>query len=165
MKNKIRRIPNKKVAKNARIFGGVLLGATLLAILGLGVRLFVIASGSVDGHNLNAATRQAFMAKQTVAATRGKIYDSNGQVLAENTTVYDMYAVLSKKVARVKDSKTGKYVNGSGHVIDKDLTADKLSKVINMSRKEILKRLNKDAYQVEFISTKGQASKNLSIEQ
>lgn len=158
-------MPNKKVTKNAKIFGGVLLGAIVLVTLGLGVRLFVIASGSIDGHNLNAATRQAFMANQIVPANRGKIYDMNGQVLAENTTVYDMYAVLDKKVVRSKDSKTGKYVNGSGHVVDKELTAEKLSKIINMDKKEILERLEKKAYQVEFISKKVQASKNLSIDQ
>ncbi|ETJ37784.1 hypothetical protein Q604_UNBC08019G0001, partial [human gut metagenome] len=64
MRNKVRRIPNKRVTKNAKIFGGVLLGAMTIVILGLGVRLFIIAGGSVDGHNLNDATRQAFMAKQ-----------------------------------------------------------------------------------------------------
>lgn len=165
MKNEVRRMPNKKVTKNAKIFGGVLLGTIVLVTLGLGIRLFVIARGSIDGHNLNAATRQAFMANQIVPANRGKIFDMNGQVLAENTTVYDMYAVLDKNVRRVKDSETGKYVNGSGHVIDNELTAEKLSKVINMHKKEILDRLEKKAYQVEFISKKVQASKNLSIDQ
>lgn len=165
MKKNVRRIPNKRVTQNAKIFGGVLLGAMILVTLGLGVRLFIIAGGSVDGHNLNDATRQAFMAKQIVPANRGKIYDATGQVLAENTTVYDLYAVLDTKVLRVKDPKTGKYVSGSGHVEDKDLTAEKLSQVIAMSKSEILKRLEKKAYQVEFISTKGQASKNLSIAQ
>lgn len=165
MKNIVRRIPNKKVTKNAKIFGVILLGAIVLVTLGLGVRLFIIASGSVDGHNLNDATRRAFMANQIVPASRGKIYDANGQVLADNTTVYDMYAVLDKKVARVKDTKTGKYINGSGHVIDKESTAEKLSKVINMDQKEILDRLETKAYQVEFISKKTQASRNLSIDQ
>ena len=165
MKNRVRRIPNKKVTQNAKVFGGVLLGAIVLVTLGLGVRLFVIASGSVDGHNLNDATRRAFMANQVVPATRGKIYDINGQVLAENTTVYDMYAVLDKKVARAKNAQTGKYVDGSGHVVDKEATAEKLSKIIGMSQKDILSRLEKNVYQVEFISTKVQASKNLSIDQ
>jgi len=165
MKNTMRRIPNKKVTKNAKAFGGVLLGAIVLVTLGLGIRLFVIASGSVDGHNLNDATRRAFMANQIVPANRGKIYDTNGQVLAENTTVYDMYAVLDKKVARVKDTKTGKYVDGSGHVVDKETTAEKLSKIIDMNQKDILSRLEKNVYQVEFISKKVQASKNLSIDQ
>ena len=161
----MRRIPNKKVTKNAKVFGGVLLGAIVLVTLGLGIRLFVIASGSVDGHNLNDATRRAFMANQVVPANRGKIYDTNGQVLAENTTVYDMYAVLDKKVARVKNTKTDKYVDGSGHVVDKETTAEKLSKIIDMNQKDILSRLEKNVYQVEFISKKVQASKNLSIDQ
>lgn len=165
MKKNVRRIPNRRVTQNAKIFGGVLLGAMILVTLGLGVRLFIIASGSVDGHDLNDATRQAFMAKQIVPANRGRIFDATGNVLAENTTVYDMYAVLDKKVLRTKDPKTGKYVAGSGHVEDPELTAEKLSQVIDMSKSEILKRLKKKAYQVEFISTKGQASKNLSIAQ
>lgn len=165
MENNKRRIPNKRVTTNAKIFGAVLLGAMTIVILGLGIRLFVIASGSIDGHNLNDATRQAFMAKQLVPASRGKIYDASGQVLAENTTVYDMYAVLDKKVNRIKEANSNKYIAGSGHVIDPEETASKLSQVIKMSKSDILKRLEKKAYQVEFISDKVQASKNLSIEQ
>ncbi|ORI67074.1 hypothetical protein BMS72_03925, partial [Leuconostoc mesenteroides subsp. cremoris] len=97
MKNKVRRIPHKKITKNAKTFGVLLLIATTIVILGLGVRLFIIAGNkSVDGHNLTKATREAFMGKQNIIASRGKIFDSDGQVLAENTTVYNMYAILNK---------------------------------------------------------------------
>ena len=154
MKNKVRRIPHKKITKNAKTFGVLLLIATTIVILGLGVRLFIIAGNkSVDGHNLTKATREAFMGKQNIIASRGKIFDSDGQVLAENTTVYNMYAILNKNQ---KDTD-GKPL----YVTDKAKVARELSKVINLKEKEIYKRLSSKQFQVEF----GTAGKNLTIAQ
>ncbi|WP_349515838.1 penicillin-binding protein [Leuconostoc suionicum] len=154
MKNKVRRIPQKKITKNAKTFGVLLLVATTIVILGLGVRLFIIAGNkSVDGHNLTKATREAFMGKQNIIASRGKIFDSDGQVLAENTTVYNMYAILNKNQ---KDTD-GKPL----YVTDKAKVARELSKVINLKEKEIYKRLSSKQFQVEF----GTAGKNLTIAQ
>ncbi|GMA70445.1 penicillin-binding protein 2B [Leuconostoc litchii] len=131
-----------------------MLSATTVVILGLGVRLFIIAGNkSVDGHNLTKATREAFMGKQNVIASRGKIFDSDGQVLAENTTVYNMYAILNKNQ---KDTN-GKPL----YVTDKSKVARQLSKVINLKEKEIYKRLSSKHFQVEF----GTAGKNLTIAQ
>ncbi|MFT8571624.1 MAG: penicillin-binding transpeptidase domain-containing protein [Leuconostoc pseudomesenteroides] len=154
MKNKVRRIPNKRITKNAKIFGGLLLCGTTVVILMLGIRLFVIAGNkAVDGHNLTKATREAFMGKQNIIANRGKIFDVNGQVLAENTTVYNMYAILDKNQ---KDA------NGKpDYVTDASETAQKLSTVISLKEKVIYKRLTAKQFQVEF----GSAGKSLTIAQ
>ncbi|ORI96884.1 penicillin-binding protein, partial [Leuconostoc pseudomesenteroides] len=150
----MRRIPHKKITKNAKTFGVLLLIATTIVILGLGVRLFIIAGNkSVDGHNLTKAKREDFMGKQNIIASRGKIFDSDGQVLAENTTVYNMYAILNKNQ---KDTD-GKPL----YVTNKAKVARELSKVINLKEKEIYKRLSSKQFQVEF----GTAGKNLTIAQ
>ncbi|BBP89099.1 hypothetical protein BsIDN1_27170 [Bacillus safensis] len=74
-------------------------------------------------------------------------------MIAEDTSVYKLIAVMSKKMT--VDPKHPM------HVVDKKKTAKKeLSKVIDMSESEILKRLNtKGAFQVEF----GKAGKDISF--
>ncbi|MDF7626960.1 penicillin-binding transpeptidase domain-containing protein [Lactobacillaceae bacterium L1_55_11] len=153
MKFKGRRLFQRKVNKNAKLFGLVLFIGVFLIILILGLRLFQIASTKqVNHHNLTTATRQSFMQQQIVPATRGRIFDVNGQVLADNSTVYNLYAVLDKKQ---KDGKKPLYV------VDKEQTAKKLSPIIKLDEKQILKYLDTDKLQVEF----GPAGKNLSVEQ
>ncbi|CAM5590101.1 penicillin-binding protein [Bacillus safensis FO-36b] [Bacillus safensis subsp. safensis] len=73
-------------------------------------------------------------------------------MIAEDTSVYKLIAVMSKKMT--VDPKHPM------HVVDKEKTAKELSKVIDMSESEILKRLNtKGAFQVEF----GKAGKDISF--
>ncbi|KKI64515.1 Cell division protein FtsI [Staphylococcus cohnii subsp. cohnii] len=74
---------------------------------------------------------------------RGKIYDRNGKVLAEDVERYKVVAVVDKKASEGSDKPK--------HVTDKKETAKKLATVIDMSAKEIEKKLdNKKAFQVEF---------------
>ncbi|MDR0899399.1 MAG: penicillin-binding protein [Lactobacillaceae bacterium] len=79
--------------------------------------------------------------------TRGTIYSANGEPLAEESNTYDLYAVL--------DSKETK-----GYVKDKEETAKKLAKLLDIKESYVLKQLQtKNVYQVEF----GNKSRNLSI--
>lgn len=142
----------KIITKNAKVFGVLLLIVTIIVVIGLAIRFFQIAgTKQVDGHNLTSATRAAFIQNQQDPATRGKIFDTNGKVLADNTTTYNLYAVLDK---------TQKQGNKPLYVVDKEETAEKLSRIINMKRSKIYKILSqKNLKQVEF----GTAGKNLSI--
>ena len=81
---------------------------------------------------------------------RGAIYDTKGNVLAQDVSSYTLIAYLEES----------RSVDGGElrHVKDKENTARILSEHIDMSYEKILERLNKDAYQVEF----GVAGKNLS---
>ncbi|CAK8054206.1 penicillin-binding transpeptidase domain-containing protein [Eupransor demetentiae] len=148
----MRRLSQKRVKKNAKVFGLFLLLATILVISLLGLRLFKIAgTKQVNHHNLTEATRQSFMLNQIVPATRGRIFDNDGRILADNSTVYNIYAVLDKK--QVENNKPQ-------YVTDKEKTAEQLSKVLDLSKSQILKRLDSNKLQVEF----GSAGKNLSVD-
>ena len=72
--------------------------------------------------------------KKTIYARRGTIYSSSGEVLAKDVNSYTVIAYLEP--SRTKDP------DHPYHVVDKELTAEKLSPIINMSKSRILKLLN-----------------------
>ncbi|OIL37908.1 cell division protein FtsI [Oenococcus oeni] len=116
--------------------------------------IYVSASRTVKGRKLSESELKHFVSNQTVQAKRGGIFDSTGQVLAENTTTYNLYAIVDKSY-----KSNGKAL----YVVNKKKTAKFLAKVIDMKESDILKRLNakKGTFQVEF----GSAGQNLSISQ
>lgn len=86
-----------------------------------------------------------------LTAQRGTIYDVHENVLAQNITSYTLIAYLDE--GRTTDMLDPK------HVVDKDYTATKLSKILGEDNYEyIYERLNKDSKQVEF----GIIGKNLT---
>ena len=96
-----------------------------------------------------ATTRNT--ATDILTANRGTIYDFDSNVLAQNITSYTLIAYLDEK--RTTDPLDPK------HVVDKDYTATKLSKILGEENyKYLLERLNKDVKQVEF----GNIGKNLT---
>ncbi|KGH80019.1 cell division protein FtsI [Oenococcus oeni IOEB_0607] len=116
--------------------------------------IYVSATRTVKGRKLSESELKHFVPNQTVQAKRGGIFDSTGQVLAENTTTYNLYAIVDKSY-----KSNGKAL----YVVNKKKTAKFLAKVIDMKESDILKRLNakKGTFQVEF----GSAGQNLSISQ
>ena len=72
--------------------------------------------------------------KKTIRAKRGTIYSRDGEVLAKDVNSYTVIAYLS-------DSRT-KDPSKPYHVVDKELTAEKLSPLINMTKEKILDILN-----------------------
>jgi len=86
-----------------------------------------------------------------LTAQRGTIYDFDKNVLAQNITSYTLIAYLDEN--RTTDPLDPQ------HVVDKDYTATKLSKILGEDNyKYIFDRLNKDNKQVEF----GNIGKNLT---
>lgn len=105
--------------------------------------IYLNLATTIDGINLSDFAKNRNTKKETLYATRGSIYDSNGEVLAQTIDSYTVIAYLDK--SRSKNSSTPK------HVVDKELTAEKLSPIINMSKERILELLNqKGLYQVEL---------------
>lgn len=145
--------PDQKRLKNIVNFN-FLMGFVLLAVVGILVGRFAIISTAknIDGHNLSQASRDQFFKTSLVQGPRGRIFDHDGVIVADNSTTYDLYAVLDKSQ---KSGDTPLYVT------DKQETANKLSQVIDLSPKEILEKLETKAFQVEF----GNAGKQLSIAQ
>ena len=110
-----------------------------------------------DGVNLRQKVEQLYAKRTEIKAKRGTIYDANNQVIAEDTTTYSVYVVLSKE-ARTFDGKPA-YLKAS----EKNKAAKVLSENLGASYskiKKILSPKDPDVYQVEL----GSAGKNISLE-
>lgn len=88
--------------------------------------------------------------EEVIYPTRGDILDVKGNVLAQSVSSYTVIAYLSETRSEGSDTPL--------HVVDKKATAEALSPLINMSVEDIIKLLEKDAYQVEL----GPGGRNLS---
>lgn len=132
--------------KNSRIFSIIKISkiATIFLFVVILVKLtYVAISPKVDGIDLNTFALSRTTATKTIEASRGTIYDINNDVLATNVRSYTVIAYLD-------ESRTSDEANPR-HVVDKETTAEKLSPLINMTSKQILKLLNtKNVYQVEL---------------
>lgn len=119
-----------------------LLVFSFLFLLIIAKLAYVALSIDVDGINLTEFSNNRNTTKQTLYASRGSIYDVNGDELAKNVKSYTVIAYLSSKRTKNEDKPE--------HVVDKEKTAEALSPIINMSMESILKLLNQDLYQVEL---------------
>lgn len=154
MRNKRSRIRPPHI-QSAKLFGAILLFlVTALIVTLIGRSFYIAVFKDVDHHNLSREAQQTFIQKQIVAAQRGKIYTADDTVLAENSSTYNMYAVLDKR------QKEG---NKPLYVVDKEETAKQISKVLKVKESKILKFLKpkKKVFQVEF----GKYGRNLSVVQ
>ena len=108
-------------------------------------------SKEVYGINMREFASNRNTVTSVLTAQRGTIYDSESNVLAQNITSYTLIAYLDEK--RTTDPLDPK------HVVDKDYTATKLSKILGEDNYEyIFERLGKNNKQVEF----GNIGKNLT---
>lgn len=147
-------MPKIKIKKNK--IGAVLLVSFFgLLFFILAVRYsYIMISGHSAGEDLAYRASEKYLRQSVAEPERGKIYDRNGKVLAEDTDSYKLVAILDKKMSEDSDKPR--------HVKDKKKTAKELSKIIDMDEKDILKKLEtKKAFQVEF----GQKGKDLTYKQ
>lgn len=147
-----REMLNKNKNATAKIFTLIFFLFIFVLILRLG---YLCLTGKVDGINLKGFANKRNTKKETLYALRGNIYDVNGNVLAQTINSYTIIAYLDE--SRSKDSKVPL------HVVNKEDTAEKLATVLDMSKEQILERLNKKAYQVEF-GSKGKGLTELQKE-
>lgn len=100
-------------------------------------------SKKVYGINMQEFAASRNTVTSILNAKRGNIYDVDGNVLAQNISSYTLIAYLDS--SRTTDSDDPK------HVVDKEYTATKLSKVLGEEYYDyILERLNSNSKQVEF---------------
>ncbi|GGH99593.1 MAG TPA: penicillin-binding protein [Staphylococcus sp.] len=147
-------MPKIKIKKNK--IGAVLLVSFFgLLFFILAVRYsYLMISGHSAGEDLTYRASEKYLRQSVAEPERGKIYDRNGKVLAEDTDSYKLVAILDKKMSEGSDKPK--------HVKDKEKTAKALSKIIDMDEKDILSKLKtKKAFQVEF----GQKGKDLTYKQ
>ena len=107
---------------------------------------YITTSEEIDGVNIQKFASNRTTKKEILPSKRGTIFDVKGNALAQNVSSYTLIAYLDPK--RTTNPKKPK------HVVDKEMTAEKLSEVIGISKDQLLKYMSKDAYQVEF-GTKG----------
>ena len=144
MKNKKRR-NNIKYSKTLIIASLFLVGVMIFRLIQLST------FEEIDGTNLKKLASSRTTKTVKLEANRGTIYSTNKDVLAQNVTSYKLIAYL--------DSKRTTNKNKPQHVVDKDLTAEKLAPILGMEKDEVLKYLNKEGlYQTEF----GNKGKGLS---
>lgn len=149
-------MPKRKIKIKKNKIGAVLLVSLfgLLFFLLVLRYAFVMLTGHSSGQDLIMKANEKYLVQTQQQPERGKIYDRNGKVLAEDVERFKLTAVVSKKADEGSDKPR--------HVVDKKETAKKLASVIDMEPKEIEKALdNKKAFQVEF----GRKGSNLTYQQ
>ncbi|MFI3545307.1 penicillin-binding transpeptidase domain-containing protein [Mammaliicoccus sciuri] len=147
-------MPKIKIKKNK--IGAVLLVSFFgLLFFILAVRYsYLMISGHSAGEDLAYRASEKYLRQTVAEPERGKIYDRNGKVLAEDTDSYKLVAILDKKMSEGSDKPR--------HVKDKKKTAKALAKILDMDEDDILDKLKtKNAFQVEF----GQKGKDLTFKQ
>lgn len=142
---------NKKRRNNIK-YSKTLIITSLFLVAVMIFRLIQLSTfKEIDGTNLQKLASSRTTKTVKLEANRGTIYSTNKDVLAQNVTSYKLIAYL--------DSKRTTNKNKPQHVVDKDLTAEKLAPILGMEKDEILKYLKKEGlYQTEF----GNKGKGLS---
>ncbi|MEE5988028.1 PASTA domain-containing protein [Ligilactobacillus equi] len=156
MNKKMKRTVEIEQTKTQKVSVGIVLLLCVLVVFLIFIcRFFYIATThKVNRHNLTTETRQLYTSKENLQAKRGTIYDANGNPIAQATTTYSLYVVLSHKA---KEGNKIFYLPQS----KKKEAAKVISRYIDLPYKRVYKLLNpknKNIYQVEF----GNAGKNLT---
>ncbi|MCH4171017.1 MAG: penicillin-binding protein [Lactobacillus sp.] len=152
--NKIHK--HSRIRRNRNLFGIVL----LLVVVGLffifiGRFTYIVASGRLNNVSLSQKTASKYDQDRQLIATRGKIEDAHGNIIAEDSNVYNLFAVIDP--SHLSDDGKPLYVK------DKAKTAKILSRYIPLSEKKIYAVLTpkkSKPYQVEF----GNAGKSISLD-
>ncbi len=144
----------KKKRNNIRYPRVIILISLLLFCLMIARVTQLGLSKEIDGTNLKELAKQRTTATKIIEAKRGSIYTSSGDALALNVSSYKLIAYLDAK--RTTNKKH------PHHVVDKELTAEKLAPILGMEKEDVLKYLSKEnIYQTEF-GTKGKGLNELT---
>ena len=99
-----------------------------------------------SGTDLNNFNGISYVDREVVPANRGRIYDGNGILLAEDVEAWDVVAYISSK--RPGNNK------GVYYVRDKEGTAERLATLLGADYDEILSLLKRDSF-MTYLGTKG----------
>ena len=128
---------------NRVIMNKLVIFTCLFLIVLIMVRVIYLSLATeIDGINTKQMKNNRNTKKEITYANRGTIFDSAGEILAQNVASYTVIAYLDE--SRSKNSSVPK------HVVDVANTANSLAPVLNMSVDDLTKLLTKDAYQVEL---------------
>ena len=114
---------------------------------------YIALSPKVNGRNMKEFAANRNTISKVLKANRGTIYDSEGNILANNVTSYTIIAYLDE--SRSKNGSTN-------HVKDIEKTAKELATVLECDENELKEKLQKGKdtkkYQIEL----GKLGKNIS---
>ena len=146
-----------KHQRNRKLYGIIIffLAALIFAIF-LSRFFYIAISHSVDQVDLKQKVAELYASKTEIKAQRGTIFDADKQPIAEDTSTYSVYVVLSKSAVAFGKRQ---YLAEK----DKPKAARILSRYLDISYQKVaalLEQKNRDVYQVEL----GNAGKNISME-
>lgn len=142
---KDRRTPNKN---RERVGQNLMILAVFLFFVFVINFAIIIGTDTKFGHNLSTEASEVYKKEVTVQAKRGTIYDRNGVALAEDSTTYSIYAIISTSYV----SSTGEklYVKKSQY----EKVAEILNEKLGIDKNEVLSQLKQDGlFQVSFGSS------------
>lgn len=142
---KDRRTPNKN---RERVGQNLMILAVFLFFVFVINFAIIIGTDTKFGHNLSTEASEVYQKEVTVQAKRGTIYDRNGVALAEDSTTYSIYAIISTSYV----SSTGEklYVKKSQY----EKVAEILNEKLEIDKNEVLSQLKQDGlFQVSFGSS------------
>ncbi|MDE6284127.1 MAG: penicillin-binding protein [Bacilli bacterium] len=126
-----------------KTYGIVIITVAFLFCAAIWKLAYVVLNDEVDGVNLKSKSASITTASRTLYASRGSIFDANGDKLATTVNSYTLIAYLSK--TRTTNEKNPQ------HVVDKEYTAECLAPILGMEESKILEYLNKEnVYQTQF---------------
>lgn len=131
-------------------YGMVLAVICLFCFLGFRIIYLCTTDYKVGNSTITAFIQSRNTEEEVIMPKRGSIFDSNGNILAEDVASYTVIAYLDER--RSTDSEKPM------HVVDVDMTASTLAPYLNMDASDIKVLLQKTAYQVEL----GPGGRNLS---
>ncbi len=141
----------RKKKNNVKYSKFFILFSLFLFVIMIARVLQLALATKIDGINLQELADKRTTKVEVIPAERGKIYSSDGDILAQNVSSYKLIAYLDPK--RTTNEKKPQ------HVVDKEKTAELLADILKMDKDEILKYLSKEnVYQTEF----GSHGKNLN---
>ena len=107
--------------------------------------IIIIGTDRKFGVNLSKGASSVYQTVQKVQAKRGTIYDRNGNPIAEDSTTYNIYAVIDKSYVSTSGEKL--YVQPSQY----DKVADILNQHLGMEKDYVTSQLKqKKLTQVSF---------------
>ena len=95
----------------------------------------IVGSDSKFGVNLSEGAKAVYNTRTTLQARRGSIFDRNGNIIAENSTAYSVYAIIDKTYVSVNKEKL--YVQPSQY----DKVADLFNKELGMDKDYVISQL------------------------
>lgn len=120
----------------------LVIGIVLLFGIVIAKVIYVSLCTNIDGIDIKKFALSRTTGSKTLYASRGTIYDSSGEALAENINSYTVIAYLDS--SRTKSDKNPQ------HVVDLENTVTQLAPIIGMDENRLRSLLTRDAYQVEL---------------